>query len=46
VERLLAQQRARFASWYYVISGESFQKIRTDRAALVKAKTANGQSSS
>jgi len=29
---------ARFAPWYYVISGEAFGKLRVDRTALVKAK--------
>jgi len=29
---------ARFAEWYYVISGESFKKLRLDRAGLVKPK--------
>jgi hypothetical protein len=28
----------RFGEWYYVISGESFKKLRLDRAALVKPK--------
>jgi hypothetical protein len=28
----------RFAEWYYVISGESFKKLRLDRAGLVKPK--------
>jgi hypothetical protein len=31
---------ARFAPWYYVISGEAFGKLRVERAALVKAKEA------
>lgn len=29
---------SRFAEWYYVISGESFKKLRLDRASLVKPK--------
>ena len=29
---------ARFAEWYYVISGESFKKLRLDRAGLLKPK--------
>lgn len=28
----------RFAEWYYVISAESFKKLRLDRPSLVKAK--------
>lgn len=30
----------RFAEWYYVIPGESFDKLRLSRGDLVKAKTA------
>ncbi len=38
VARRLALLRARFASWYYVISGDSFKKIRLERKDLVKPK--------
>jgi hypothetical protein len=40
VARRLALLRARFASWYYVISGDSFKKIRLERNELVKPKVA------
>ncbi len=33
-----AELNARFADWYYVISDESFQKIRVTRGDLVKTK--------
>jgi hypothetical protein len=33
--------RARLASWYYVISGDSFNKIRLERKDLVKPKVLN-----
>lgn len=32
--------RARFAPWYYLVSNDSFEKIRIRRSALVKSRTA------
>jgi hypothetical protein len=37
-KKRLEKLEQRFAEWYYVISGESFKKLRLDRAALVKPK--------
>jgi hypothetical protein len=31
--------RARFAPWYYVVSNDSFKKIRLSRADLIKSRT-------
>lgn len=39
-EERAAELNRRFADWYYVISTESFNKLRLSRAALVKEKTA------
>ena len=30
----------RFAAWYYVISSDSFEKVRLDRSDLVQEKEA------
>lgn len=38
----VAELNRRFADWYYVISADSFNKIRLSRKALVKEKTAPG----
>jgi hypothetical protein len=35
-ESLAASQRARFADWYYIISGADFQRLRPSRSALVE----------
>ena len=39
-EERLAELETRFAPWYYVISSESFEKLRLTRADLSKAKEA------
>ncbi|MFO1019221.1 MAG: DUF4340 domain-containing protein [Planctomycetales bacterium] len=38
----VAELNRRFADWYYVISADSFNKIRLSRKALVKEKAAPG----
>ena len=39
VAKRAAILRARFAPWYYIISGESFERIRLQRKDLVKTRT-------
>ena len=39
-EKLVKDLNRRFADWYYVISGESFENLRQGRTTLVKEKTA------
>jgi hypothetical protein len=38
-EKLVKDLNRRFADWYYVISGDSFENLRQGRQTLVKAKT-------
>lgn len=38
-EKLVKELNARFADWYYVISGDSFENLRQGRASLVKPKS-------
>lgn len=40
-----AELAERFAGWYYVISGESFENLRLSRAELIKPKQAEDSSS-
>ncbi len=40
-EKLVKELNARFADWYYVVSGTSFENLRQGRKTLVKDKTAN-----
>ena len=39
-EKLVKELNARFADWYYVVSGESFENLRQGKKTLVKAKAA------
>lgn len=39
-EKLVKDLNARFADWYYVVSGSSFENLRQGRKTLVKDKTA------
>lgn len=39
-EKLVKELNARFADWYYVVSGTSFENLRQGRKTLVKDKTA------
>lgn len=39
-EKLVKELNTRFADWYYVVSGESFENLRQGRKTLVKAKGA------
>lgn len=39
-QKLVKDLNRRFAEWYYVISGESFENLRQGRATLVKEKSA------
>ena len=39
-EKLVKELNARFADWYYVVSGESFENLRQGKKTLVKAKVA------
>ena len=39
-EKLVKDLNRRFADWYYVISGDSFENLRQGRKTLVKAKAA------
>ena len=39
-EKLVKDLNRRFAEWYYVISGDSFEDLRQGRKTLIKAKTA------
>ena len=39
-EKLVKDLNRRFADWYYVISGDSFENLRQGRKTLVKEKTA------
>ena len=39
-EKLVKELNARFAEWYYVVSGNSFENLRQGRKTLVKDKTA------
>jgi len=39
-EKLVKDLNRRFADWYYVISGDSFENLRQGRQTLVKAKAA------
>lgn len=39
-EKLVKDLNRRFAEWYYVISGDSFENLRQGRKTLVKEKTA------
>lgn len=39
-EKLVKDLNRRFAEWYYVISGDSFEDLRQGRKTLVKAKAA------
>jgi hypothetical protein len=38
-QKLSGEMNARFAEWYYVISAESFGKLRLTRADLIRKKT-------
>jgi hypothetical protein len=38
-EKLVKELNNRFADWYYVISGDSFENLRQGRASLVKPKS-------
>ena len=40
-EKLVKDLNRRFADWYYVISGDSFENLRQGRKTLVKPKSAN-----
>ncbi|MBS0201474.1 MAG: DUF4340 domain-containing protein [Planctomycetes bacterium] len=40
-EKLVKELNARFADWYYVVSGDSFENLRQGRKTLVKEKGAN-----
>ncbi|GIX03425.1 MAG: hypothetical protein KatS3mg113_0431 [Planctomycetaceae bacterium] len=44
-EKKVQELNARFADWYYVISGESFENLRQGRKTLVKSKTQSPSSS-
>ncbi len=39
-EKLVKELNARFADWYYVVSGESFENLRQGKKTLVKPKVA------
>lgn len=39
-EKMVKELNARFADWYYVVSGTSFENLRQGRKTLVKDKTA------
>ncbi len=39
-EKLVKDLNARFADWYYVVSGESFENLRQGKKTLVKPKSA------
>ncbi|MCX7408068.1 MAG: DUF4340 domain-containing protein [Planctomycetales bacterium] len=39
-EKLVKELNSRFADWYYVVSGESFENLRQGKKTLVKAKVA------
>ena len=39
-EKKVKELNARFADWYYVISGDSFENLRQGRKTLVKEKGA------
>ena len=39
-EKLVKELNARFAEWFYVVSGNSFENLRQGRKTLVKDKTA------
>lgn len=39
-EKLVKELRNRFADWYYVVSGDSFENLRQGRKTLVKEKSA------
>ena len=39
-EKLVKELNTRFADWYYVVSGTSFENLRQGRKTLVKDKTA------
>jgi hypothetical protein len=39
-EKLAKELNRRFADWYYVISGDSFENLRQGRKTLIKEKTA------
>ena len=40
-EKLVKELNTRFADWYYVVSGESFENLRQGKKTLVKSKIAN-----
>lgn len=42
-EKLVKEMNSRFADWYYVVSGESFENLRQGKKTLVKAKATDGQ---
>ena len=39
-EKLVKELNTRFADWYYVVSGESFENLRQGKKTLVKPKVA------
>ena len=39
-EKLVKELNTRFADWYYVVSGESFENLRQGKKTLVKSKLA------
>jgi len=39
-EKLVKELNTRFADWYYVVSGDSFENLRQGRKTLVKEKSA------
>lgn len=39
-EKLVKELNVRFADWYYVVSGDSFENLRQGRQTLVKEKSA------
>lgn len=43
-EKLVKDLNRRFADWYYVISGDSFEDLRQGRKTLIKAKVAEKKS--
>ncbi|MBM4076368.1 MAG: DUF4337 domain-containing protein [Planctomycetes bacterium] len=40
-EKLVKELNSRFADWYYVVSGESFESLRQGKKTLIKAKEAD-----